>query len=50
MFLLGCNLKIFIKRVGGGGIDFWWERNKNLVEGGGSNGENFSRWGVGGGG
>ena len=35
VFLLGCNLKIFIKRVGGGGgIDFWWEENKNLVEGG----------------
>ena len=35
VFLLGCNLKIFIKWVGGGeGIDFWWEGNKNLVEGG----------------
>ena len=61
VFLLGCNLKIFIKWGGAEGIDFWWEGNKNLVEGGsllvrifpgriegGDGVKEFSVWGGGG--
>ena len=43
MFLLGYNLKNFIY---GGGIDFWWGGNKNLVGEESTEGD-FSRWGLG---